>query len=316
MRRFRLRRRRAIAVALAALTALTTTMLATALAAPDTARKAQIDPSTRSVPFGKKVTLRGTFPDAPNARVEIRHRARGSKHWRTAGHTHTHADGRYATRVKPRRSGFWRAQLTTQAARAVAGDVAARIDTGTGSEKITVRSKTKAKVSGRHTRIGRQVRVKGTVKPAGERRKVVVRVGGAKKVTKAKPNGRFSVSWRAGSTGRYPVRVSARSNRAAKGSSDRAGRVTVYRPAAASWYGPGLYGNSMACGGTLTPGTLGVAHKSMPCGTKLTLRYGGRSVNVRVVDRGPFAGNREFDLTSATKQRLGFPDVGTVLSSR
>ncbi len=72
----------------------------------------------------------------------------------------------------------------------------------------------------------------------------------------------------------------------------------------------------MACGGVLTPGTLGVAHKSMPCGTKLTLRYGGRSVTVRVVDRGPFAGNREFDLTSATKQRLGFPDVGTVLTSR
>ena len=49
---------------------------------------------------------------------------------------------------------------------------------------------------------------------------------------------------------------------------------------------------------------------------ELTLRYGGRSVDVRVVDRGPFAGNREFDLTSATKQRLGFADVGTVLTSR
>jgi rare lipoprotein A len=54
----------------------------------------------------------------------------------------------------------------------------------------------------------------------------------------------------------------------------------------------------------------------MPCGTKLTLRYGGRSVRVKVIDRGPFAGGREFDLTAATKNRLGFGSTGTVLSSR
>jgi rare lipoprotein A (peptidoglycan hydrolase) len=61
---------------------------------------------------------------------------------------------------------------------------------------------------------------------------------------------------------------------------------------------------------------MGVAHKTLPCGTKLRLRYGGRTVAVRVIDRGPFSGSREFDLTSATKQALGFPDVGTVLTSR
>ena len=72
----------------------------------------------------------------------------------------------------------------------------------------------------------------------------------------------------------------------------------------------------LACGGTLTPATLGVANRTLPCGTKLRLHYGGRSVTVRVIDRGPFSGSREFDLTQATKERLGFPDVGTVLSSR
>jgi rare lipoprotein A (peptidoglycan hydrolase) len=61
---------------------------------------------------------------------------------------------------------------------------------------------------------------------------------------------------------------------------------------------------------------MGVAHKSMPCGTKLRLRYRGRSVSVRVIDRGPYSGNREFDLTEATKNALRFPDVGTVLTSR
>jgi rare lipoprotein A (peptidoglycan hydrolase) len=54
----------------------------------------------------------------------------------------------------------------------------------------------------------------------------------------------------------------------------------------------------------------------MACGSKLRLRYRGRSVAVRVIDRGPFSGHREFDLTAATKQRLGFGDTGTVLSSK
>jgi rare lipoprotein A len=65
------------------------------------------------------------------------------------------------------------------------------------------------------------------------------------------------------------------------------GRLNVYRHAAVSWYGPGLYGNKLSCGGRLTPGTLGVAHKTLPCGTRVTLRRGDRVIRVRVVDRGP-----------------------------
>ena len=68
----------------------------------------------------------------------------------------------------------------------------------------------------------------------------------------------------------------------------------------------------MACGGTLTPGTLGVAHRTLPCGTRLTLRYRGRSVRAAVVDRGPFAGGREFDLTAATARALGFGSLGWI----
>jgi rare lipoprotein A (peptidoglycan hydrolase) len=92
--------------------------------------------------------------------------------------------------------------------------------------------------------------------------------------------------------------------------------LNVYRPAAASYYGPGLYGNGLACGGTLTPSKLGVASKSLPCGTRITLRYGKRTVRVQVIDRGPFAGDREFDLTAATQAKLGFPPTGTVLTTR
>jgi rare lipoprotein A len=91
----------------------------------------------------------------------------------------------------------------------------------------------------------------------------------------------------------------------------------VFRTAVASWYGPGLYGGGLACGGTLTPGTLGVAHKTLPCGTRVTLRYHSHQVTVPVVDRGPYVAGRDYDLTGATRARLHFQGgVGTVLSSR
>jgi rare lipoprotein A len=91
------------------------------------------------------------------------------------------------------------------------------------------------------------------------------------------------------------------------------GRLNVYRRAAVSWYGPGLYGNKLSCGGRLTPGTLGVAHKTLPCGARVTLRKGDRVIRVRVVDRGPYVGAREFDLTSATRAKLHFGGAGSLL---
>jgi rare lipoprotein A len=92
--------------------------------------------------------------------------------------------------------------------------------------------------------------------------------------------------------------------------SERAvGRLNVYRLAEASWYGGE---GSLACGGWLTSATLGVANKTLPCGTLVTLRYDGRTVRVPVVDRGPYVAGREYDLTEATKRALGFEGVGEV----
>jgi len=95
--------------------------------------------------------------------------------------------------------------------------------------------------------------------------------------------------------------------------SRRLGLLSVFRLAGASWYGGG---GSLACGGWLSSATLGVANKTLPCGTLVTLRYGGHSIRVPVVDRGPYVPGREFDLTEATKQALGFEGVGEVWSSR
>jgi rare lipoprotein A len=324
MRRFRLRRRRLAAAALLPVAAI---CAATALAEPVPAgQSARIDAADRSVTFGERVTLRGDFPGAGNAPIEILHRAKGTRGWEPVADSHTRPSGRYSVRVKPRRIGYWRAELSSAPAPASAfqqgapagepAPASSAIDRGTGAERINVRSRTETRVAGRHTRAGETVEVRGKVRPAGAERRVVLEIGDAEEVTTAHRDGRFELDWRAPGPGTYPVAVGARSNRVATGSRDAAGKVTAYRSATASWYGPGLYGNPMACGGTLTPSTMGVAHRSMPCGTKLRLRHRGRTVAVRVVDRGPFAGDREFDLTSATKQALGFGDVGAVLTSK
>jgi rare lipoprotein A len=155
------------------------------------------------------------------------------------------------------------------------------------------------------------VKLRGRVTPGGSR-KVIVQVGGRKLRTHTQSDGAYRVRWHAPSSGTYRVRAKVADTHV------RSHRMTVnaFRPAAASYYGPGLYGNGVACGGTLSPGMLGVANKTLPCGSKVTLRYHGKTVTVPVIDRGPFAGNREYDLTAATKAKLGFPSTGTVLTTR
>jgi rare lipoprotein A (peptidoglycan hydrolase) len=78
----------------------------------------------------------------------------------------------------------------------------------------------------------------------------------------------------------------------------------------ASWYGPGLYGRHTACGQTLRSTTIGVAHKSLPCGTAVKFVYHGHVLITRVIDRGPYVNGRSWDLTAAASKALGFEDVG------
>jgi len=165
---------------------------------------------------------------------------------------------------------------------------------------------------------GNGVAVHGRVRPAGRHRvKVVFRGPDAKVLaTRTKVDGSFALRWSPDQIGNYAVRAFGVHDRHSSGSVSKARRLTSYRQAGASYYGPGLYGNGVACGGTLMPGTLGVANKSLPCGTKVKLRYHGRSLTVPVIDRGPYVAGRDYDLTEATKIRLGFPGVGTVLANR
>ena len=95
-------------------------------------------------------------------------------------------------------------------------------------------------------------------------------------------------------------------------------KVVVYQSTLASVYGvgdDGQIGTRTACGQMLKETTLGVANKTLPCGTMVKLRYNGRAITVPVIDRGPYVAGREYDLTEATKERLGFPGVGDVMAN-
>jgi hypothetical protein len=83
----------------------------------------------------------------------------------------------------------------------------------------------------------------------------------------------------------------------------------------ASWYGPGFWRSETACGKELRRGTIGVAHKRLPCGTKVTFNKGGRWLRARVIDRGPFAKGVTWDLTQAAAEALGVEYTESVRSA-
>ena len=167
-----------------------------------------------------------------------------------------------------------------------------------------------------NVRAGRRAVVRGRIQPAGSTVALQVRRDG-RWVTldrdRTDAQGRYVLRNRMRSPMSARARVRVSSGPAGK---HGLGRLNVYRHALASWYGPGLYGNRLGCGGRLGTSQLGVAHKSLPCGTKVTLRHRGRVVRVPVIDRGPYVGAREYDLTAATAQRLKFKGHGTILSTR
>ena len=82
--------------------------------------------------------------------------------------------------------------------------------------------------------------------------------------------------------------------------------------ALASWYGPGFYGNLTANGEVYTGNEYTTAHPSLPFGTRVrvTKPRTGATIVVRVNDRGPFIGPRQFDLSRAAAQAIGLIHSG------
>ena len=169
-------------------------------------------------------------------------------------------------------------------------------------------------------RVGRRMTLRGAVAPGNRGRRVELQVAGGRgwqtlARTRTRAGGRYALRLRPRRAFSARARVVARAPGGRRASREL-GRLEIYRVAAASWYGPGLYGNRTGCGGTLRTASVGVAHKSLPCGTRVTLKHRGRRMRVPVIDRGPYVGGREYDLTSAVARRLRFSGHGSVLVTR
>lgn len=126
-------------------------------------------------------------------------------------------------------------------------------------------------------------------------------------------DGSFTATWPTNHIGRFAIRAVVLTGTAARAASASPSlTITVYRPSLATQYGPGFWGQRTACGEILHRNTLGVANRTLPCGTRVSILYQGRTLVVPVIDRGPYAHGADWDLTMATGRALGIPGTATI----
>lgn len=162
--------------------------------------------------------------------------------------------------------------------------------------------------------LGRKVRFRGHVPTSDAGRTITIEryddrkdVWVAEAATVVKSDGAFLARWKTDHIGRFRLRATiddGSTARASQASPELS--MTVYKPAKATWYGPGFYGRTTACGQKMTKYLVGVAHRTLPCGTNVAVMYKGRVMTVPVVDRGPYANGSHWDLTYAAASALGF----------
>lgn len=230
--------------------------------------------------------------------------------WQPVGTARVATGGSYSFSVALARSGALRAVVRAHpsAAQAAAADeqVGAARRVAVGAQMVVTR---------RHLEVfaGGTASVSGFIRPAGAGRPIRLerRVSGAWRViasARTGAGGSYRLGYRVGRTAL--VRLSLAGDAVNAPSVRSLGRIGAFRATTASRYD--MYGGALACGGRLGYDSLVVAHRSLPCGTPVTIRYRGRTVHARVQDRGPFVGGREFDLAGAVARRLGFDGVGRV----
>ena len=316
MRRFDTRARAMTALSVlsttAAVVAAQSAPATAATPTPTTTSPVTLKLADRTLDFGDAVVVSGRVPGAgAGVGVVLDHRLRSGA-WTPVAHGVTAARGTYRMTAHVPRSGLLRVSVE-QAAVAAAGGTS---PTAANSGERGVRVAVHVTVTTQRTDVdqGAAARVAGRVRPARAGRLVVLqrRAHGQWQTlarTRTHAGGRYTFAYRVHAAFSAPLRVRAAGSPALAGGHHGAGRMNAFRPALASWYSGG---QALACGGSMTAGMMGVANKSLPCGTMVTIRYHGRQVRVPVVDRGPYSGNREFDLGPGVRSALGFDGVGTV----
>lgn len=313
----------------AALLTISGGVVALAAGQADAQSAIQINVTPARSAFAGKISVRGVDASAgAGPLLKLQFLAGGTNAWRTVNSTHTARSGAFRFSLTARESGLLRvlepgsqaAVPAVSSAASVGGTTPSAPASPSGASdsrslsvaaKLTVRSHP-GSVPARH-----QVRVNGRLLPAFPARRVILMVrshGGWRAVSAARTsrNGRYSLPVPADRAGGRRLRVAFAGDHLNRAASADAGSVSFQaplRPSLASWYDDA---GATACG---FHAQFGVAHKTLPCGTRVSFRYGSRSVTAVVDDRGPFVGGREWDLNQNTAGALGFGGVDTVFSS-
>jgi hypothetical protein len=269
----------------------------------------------RTLAYGQSLVVTGRVPaPAAGRRLVLEFRPRGAD-WGPAATTTPGADGRYRFRVRAERSGDARVSFSDGAAasRAAGGFPPSPTASATSTvQPVSVAGMFAGRWRTIDVNAGRVAVVRGTLRPGIAGRRVTLERPGRHVLASARTgaNGRFMVRFRTTGAGTTPLRLRFRGDRANAAAWSRAGVVNAYNESYASWYEDG---GATACG---FHARYGVAHRSLPCGTRVAIRYGGRSVVATVDDRGPFVGGRDWDLNGAVAGALGFSGTGAIWVSR
>lgn len=307
------------AVAGALMLAIPTSAVALSAGAADAQSAIQIKVNDRNLAFGQDLRVAGNAsPAEPGRRVVLEFAAAGSKRWQRLSSTTAHRDGSFKFVVSLTRSGLVRAVAQNPRPPRIASvrnPQSPAAIAPSHSRPIAVASKLHARSGTRDVLDGQTTAVSGRLRPEVGGRKVYLEGRSGRHwhwlaSTRTGRHGGFRLRYRTNGLGSKHVRVKFTGDRLNTGSTRGAGKLTVFRESLASWFEDA---GATACG---FHATYGVANKVLPCGTKVTLRYGGRQVTATVEDRGPYVGGREWDLNQNTAAALGFGGVGMVWSTR
>jgi rare lipoprotein A len=114
----------------------------------------------------------------------------------------------------------------------------------------------------------------------------------------------------AGASAETTARSGGASAPGAGAAGSHASTSKIHPTGLATWFGPGFYGRQTACGQTLTPAVLGVANRTLPCGTLIKVGFAGHTLTVPVLDRGPYGRiGADWDLTAGAAQALDITET-------
>jgi rare lipoprotein A len=275
-------------------------VLPLAALAQETGPQPVIDQAPFKVRFGAVAVIKGHLENGtPGDEVALQSRRAGGDWW-VASTKQVDEN----LEVEFRRQDMKR----TTTYRLVYTDLVTEVETTSEERKVRVAPKLTLRVKPDDIFQGRYVTLRGELLPKVSGRTVVLKQlvrGEWKWIRRVAVNdGRFVARFQANHKGFRKVRVKF-SGDGLSTAKKRIKPLTVYERDPATWYGPGFYGRRTACGQKMSSTILGVAHRTLPCGTKVAILYNGRTITVPVIDRGPYS-HANWDLTEGAARRLGF----------